>query len=154
MDGGTQKVGNTHYYWTANGRDGNEMPSIEIADGEIRDQVGKGPGSRGRERNALGIPVPVPTRSRLNRIFPTRHLPSGPLEISVYVVFFYGVAEGCTLSPNPLTAFINDIIVAFDAAKQGVTMGEDTASGLLFANDFGWISVVDPDEGQRAYPLS
>ena len=30
--------------------------------------------------------------------------------------------------------------VAFEAAKQGVTMGEDIVSGLVFANDFVGIS--------------
>ena len=30
---------------------------------------------------------------------------------------------------------INDMIVAGEAAKQGVTMGEDTVTGLIFADN-------------------
>ena len=48
--------------------------------------------------------------------------------------------QGCTLlivlSPNLFQVYINDMIVAVEAAKQGVTRGEDTASGLMFADDF------------------
>ena len=36
--------------------------------------------------------------------------------------------------------YINDMIVAIEAAKQGVTMGEDTVSGLMFADDSVGIS--------------
>ena len=32
------------------------------------------------------------------------------------------------------------MIIAVEAAKQGVTMGEDTMSGLMFADDFVGIS--------------
>ena len=35
---------------------------------------------------------------------------------------------------------MNDLIVAVEAAKQGVTMGGDTVSGLMFADDFVRIS--------------
>ena len=35
---------------------------------------------------------------------------------------------------------MSDMIVAVEAAKQGVTVGEDTVSGLTFANDFVEIS--------------
>ena len=34
----------------------------------------------------------------------------------------------------------NDMILAVVAAKQGFTMGEDTVSGLMFADDFVGIS--------------
>ena len=34
----------------------------------------------------------------------------------------------------------DDMIVAVEAAKQGVTVGEDTVSGLMFADDFAGIS--------------
>ena len=61
-------------------------------------------------------------------------------EISKYVDILQGVAQGCTLlivlSPNLFYVYINDMIVAVEAAKQGVTRGEDTASGLMFADDF------------------
>ena len=44
--------------------------------------------------------------------------------ISKYVDILQGVAQGCTLSPNIFKVHINDMIVATEAAKQGVTMGE------------------------------
>ena len=57
-------------------------------------------------------------------------------EIPKYVDIFQGVAQGCTLSPNIFKVYINDMIVAVEAAKQGVTTGEDTTSWLMFAGDF------------------
>ena len=42
-----------------------------------------------------------------------------------------GVAQGCTLSPNLFKVYTNDIIVAVEVANQGVTMREDTVSGLV-----------------------
>ena len=42
--------------------------------------------------------------------------------------------RGCTLSPNLLQVYTNDMIVAVEAAYQGVTVGEDTVSGLMFAD--------------------
>ena len=59
-------------------------------------------------------------------------------EISRYVDILQGVAQGCMLSPNLFKVYIDDmiLIVAVDAAKQGVTVGEDTVSGLRFADDF------------------
>ena len=41
-----------------------------------------------------------------------------------------------------------DMIAAVEAAKQGVTIGEDTVSGLMFADDFGGISDT-PEELQK-----
>ena len=61
-------------------------------------------------------------------------------EISKYVDVLQGVAQGCTLSPNIFKVYINDMIVAVEAANQEVTMGEDTVSGLMFAGDFVGIS--------------
>ena len=61
-------------------------------------------------------------------------------ELSKYVDILQGVAQGCTLSLNMFKVYINDIIVAVEAAKQGVTMGEDPVSGLMFADDFVGIS--------------
>ena len=60
-------------------------------------------------------------------------------EISKYVDSLQGIAQGCTLSPNLFKVHINDLIVAV-AAKQGVTMGDDTVSGSMFADDFVGIS--------------
>ena len=42
------------------------------------------------------------------------------------------------ISPNLFKVYINDmlLIVALEATKQGVTVGEDTVSGLIFADDF------------------
>ena len=60
--------------------------------------------------------------------------------ISKYVDVSQGVAQGCTQSPNIFKVYINCMIVAVEAAKQGVTMGEDTVSGLMFADDFAGIS--------------
>ena len=61
-------------------------------------------------------------------------------EISDYVDIVQGIAQGCTLSPDLFKVYIDDVIVAVEAAKQGVTMGEDTVSGLMFADDFVGIS--------------
>ena len=61
-------------------------------------------------------------------------------EISKYVDILQGVAQGCTLSPNLFKIYINDLIVAVEGARQGVTVGEDTVSGLMFADDFVGIS--------------
>ena len=44
-----------------------------------------------------------------------------------------------------ITQSINDMIVAVEAAQQGVTMGEDTVSGLMFANDF--VGIPEAPEG-------
>ena len=54
-------------------------------------------------------------------------------EISNYID--QRVAQGCMMSPNLLKVFIIDIIIAVEEAKQGVAVGEDTVSGLMFADD-------------------
>ena len=51
-----------------------------------------------------------------------------------------GVAQGCTVSTNLFKVYVSDMVVAVEAAKQGVTMGEDTVSGLVFADGFVGIS--------------
>ena len=56
-----------------------------------------------------------------------------------YVDILQGFAQGCT-PPNIFKIYINDVIVAVETAKQGVTVGEDTVSGLMFADDFVGIS--------------
>ena len=45
-------------------------------------------------------------------------------EISKCVDNLQRLAQGCTLLPNLLKVYINDMIVAVEAAKQGVTVGE------------------------------
>ena len=63
-------------------------------------------------------------------------------EISNIVDILQGVAQGCTLSPNWFKVYtsINGMIVAVEATRQGVTVGEDTVSELMFADDFVGIS--------------
>ena len=68
-------------------------------------------------------------------------------ENSKYVDISQGVAQGCTLSPNLFKVYINDMIVAVESAKQGVTMGEDTVSGLVFADDF--VGISEKPEGRE-----
>ena len=72
-------------------------------------------------------------------------------EISKYVDILQGVAQGCTLSPNLFKVYIYDIDSSTrEAAKQGVTMGEDTVSGLMFADNFVGISET-PEGWQNRY---
>ena len=42
-------------------------------------------------------------------------------DISKHVNILQVVAQGCTLSPSLVKVYINDMIVAVEAAKQGVT---------------------------------
>ena len=58
-------------------------------------------------------------------------------EISKYVDILQRAAQGCT---RYIYLYINNLIVAVEAARQGVTIGEDTVSGLMFADDFAGIS--------------
>ena len=51
------------------------------------------------------------------------------------------------LSPNLFKVFIDDMIVAVEAAKQGVTVGGDTVSGLMFA--YGFVGVPGTPENRR-----
>ena len=63
-----------------------------------------------------------------------------------------GVAQGYALSLNLFQAYINtDMMVAnvaFGAAKRGVTVGEDTVSGLMSGDDFVGISET-PEISQK-----
>ena len=61
-------------------------------------------------------------------------------EISKYFDILQGVAQGCTLSPTLFKVFINDLILAIESAQQGVKVGDDMVSGLMFADDFVGIS--------------
>ena len=61
-------------------------------------------------------------------------------EISKYFDILQGVAQGCTLSPTLFRVFINDLTLAIESAQQGVKVGDDMASGLMFADDFVGIS--------------
>ena len=56
-----------------------------------------------------------------------------------------GVAQGCTLSPTLFKIFIDGLIIAIEAAKQGVKVGADMVSGLMFADDF--VGISDTPEG-------
>ena len=62
-------------------------------------------------------------------------------EISKYVDILQGVAQGCTLPPDLFKTSINDLIVAVEAARQGVTVREDTVSRWVLADDFVGISL-------------
>ena len=43
--------------------------------------------------------------------------------------------------------YVNDLIVAVEAAQQAVTVGEDMVSGLTFADDF--VGISETPEGLR-----
>lgn len=47
------------------------------------------------------------------------------------------------VTPTLFKMFKNDLILAIEAAKQRVKVGEDTLSGLIIADDFVGISVKD-----------
>ena len=66
-------------------------------------------------------------------------------EIPKYVDILQGVAQGYRLSPNLFKVYINDMIVAVEATKQAVTMGEDTVSGLMLADDM--VGMSETPEG-------
>ena len=64
---------------------------------------------------------------------------------SKYVDILQGVAKGSTLSPTLFKVFINDMIKAVETTKQGVKVGEDMVSGLMFADDF--VGLAETPEG-------
>ena len=66
-------------------------------------------------------------------------------EKSEYVDTLQGVAQRYTLSPYLFKVHIDDMIVALEAAKQGVTLGKDTVSGLPFADKF--VGIPETPEG-------
>ena len=66
-------------------------------------------------------------------------------EISSYVDTLRGVAQGCALSQSVFEVYVSDLIVAVEAAKQGVTVGQDTPSGSMFADDF--VGIAETPEG-------
>ena len=47
---------------------------------------------------------------------------------------------GCTFSLSIFNVYINCLAIAVEAAKQGVTVGEDTVSRLMLADDYEGIS--------------
>ena len=51
------------------------------------------------------------------------------------------------MSSNLFEIYINDLIVALDTARQGVTVGEDTVSGFMFAD--GFVRISETPEGKR-----
>ena len=61
-------------------------------------------------------------------------------EISNCAAILQGVAQGSALSLNLLKECMNDSMIAVEATKQGVTVGEDAVSGLVFAGDSVGIS--------------
>ena len=63
------------------------------------------------------------------------------------MLIFYEVAQRCTLSPSLFNVHMNGTTVAVEAANQGVTMGEDRISGLMFADDF--VGLSETPEGLR-----
>ena len=64
---------------------------------------------------------------------------------SKYFDILQGVAHGCTLSPTLFKVFSNDMIKAVETTKQGVKVGEDMVSGLMFADDF--VGLAETPEG-------
>ncbi|CAB1099601.1 unnamed protein product [Ectocarpus sp. CCAP 1310/34] len=66
-------------------------------------------------------------------------------EISKYVDILQGVAQGCTMSPTLFKIYINDLIRAVEAVRQGVQVGGKSVSGLMFADDF--VGVSETPEG-------
>ena len=70
-------------------------------------------------------------------------------ETSKYFYILQRVAQGCTLSPTLFKVFINDMIRAVKAAKQGVKVGGDTISGLMFADDF--VMIAETPEGLQEH---
>ena len=44
------------------------------------------------------------------------------------------------MSPILFSIYVDDLIIAVEAARQGVTAGEDTLSGSMFADDLVGIS--------------
>ena len=66
-------------------------------------------------------------------------------ELSKYIDILQGIAQGCILSPNLFKVCINVMTVAFEEAKQGIKMGEDTVSGLMSADYF--VGIEETPEG-------
>lgn len=67
-------------------------------------------------------------------------------EISKHFDILQG-ALGCTLSPTLLKLFIDDPMIAMEAANRGVKVRGWTISGLTFADDF--VGISKTLEGRR-----
>ena len=63
-------------------------------------------------------------------------------EISIHVQILQGLAQGCMLPRNLFKICIIDLIVAVEAAQQGVRVGDDTVSRLMFADGFVGMPVM------------
>ena len=66
-------------------------------------------------------------------------------ETSNSVDILQRVAQGCTLPPSLSKVYVTDMIVAVEAAKQEVTVGEDTVLRLVFAGEF--VGISETSEG-------
>lgn len=55
-----------------------------------------------------------------------------PVEGMSKHVDVFEIGQACTLSPSVLEVFINGMIVAEKAARQGVQVGKYTVSGVMF----------------------
>ena len=69
-------------------------------------------------------------------------------ELSNNADIFQIAAQACTLSPNFFKVHTNDtlVLIGIEGAKQGVTVREDTVTGLMFANDFVGILLTSVDQ--------
>ena len=73
-------------------------------------------------------------------------------EISEYVDILQGELHRdvrCHLTYSRCLVHINDLIVAVEASRQGVTVGEGTVSGLMFADDF--VGISETPEGLQKH---
>ena len=64
-----------------------------------------------------------------------KYCDAGWKKLSKYFDIRQGVAQGCALLPNMFKVYTTGLIVAVEAAKQGVTAGEGTVSGFRFEDD-------------------
>ena len=65
--------------------------------------------------------------------------------IGIFLYILQRVAQGFMLSPTFFKVFFSVTIIAVEAAKQSVKVGEDTISGLMFAH--GFVGIAETSEG-------
>ena len=70
-------------------------------------------------------------------------------EISNHVGVLLGGSQGCMVSTHLFKVCIKHMIVAVEAAKQGVPVGEDTVSGSMFADDL--VEIWETPEGLQKH---